>query len=157
MISLGYLIIYLGRSAKDARSGVTQPGRESGVALSEERSDSPRMPSPAAGGFRGKDAADPPDAGPGDAVLPPGRSTRPGPFRCLYTWLSTVSRLVRSGARAARGSRTQEVLGAQVIAELEGSGWQMLASVVARPRPAAPSPKPGYRRQPDARKREPLD
>lgn len=34
---------------------------------------------PAAGSFRGKDAADLTDAGPGDAVLPPGCSTRPGP------------------------------------------------------------------------------
>jgi hypothetical protein len=63
------------------RCGVTEPQvRESGKAIRGKKLGftANGIP-PAAGSFRGKDAADLTDAGPGDAVLPPGCSTRPGP------------------------------------------------------------------------------
>ena len=64
---------------RPARAARPSRARESGA--SAGRSCLPRVPSarPLAASAA-RTLPDPPDAGPGDAVLPPGRSTRPGPF-----------------------------------------------------------------------------
>ena len=107
MIGLGCLTIYLGRPRKTLAQRRDQAGRESGGvrgASAGGRSGSPRIASArplAASAVR--PLPNPRDAGPGDAVLPPGRSTRPGPVHstiyppCRY--LSTVPRSVRCGTR----------------------------------------------------------
>ena len=80
---------------RPARAARPSRARESGA--SAGRSCLPRVPSarPLAASAA-RTLPDPPDAGPGDAVLPPGRSTRPGP--CPHQSLDLAILRAASGA-----------------------------------------------------------